>query len=171
MPTFRAGAAFNAGGREYAAGTVIVPPTARARMVLDEVQKSAGLAVHAVDQTPDVAGFELRPGTRIGLIRGANNMPGGWLMWTLEHFDMEYEVVSADDYDKLDALYDTIILAPGITRARIVDGPRHDAPPGRSSRGRAASATTGWSQARRVRAATAARCSAWAPRPRPRSSC
>ena len=122
VPTFRAGAAFNANSREFAAGTVIVPPTARARMVLDELQKSAGLAVHAVDQTPDVAGFELKPGTRIGLIRGANNMPGGWLMWTLEHFDMEYEVVSADDYDKLDALYDTIILAPGITRARIVDG-------------------------------------------------
>ena len=43
-------------------------------------------------------------------------------MWTLEHFDMEYEVVSADDYDKLDALYDTIILAPG-------DHPRADRRP------------------------------------------
>ena len=122
VPTFRAGAAFNAAGREFAPGTVIVPPTARARMVLDETQKATGLAVHAVDQTPDVAGFELKPGTRVGLIRGANNMPGGWLMWSLEHFKMEYEVVSADDYDKLDALYDAIILAPGITRARIVDG-------------------------------------------------
>ena len=122
VPTFRAGAAFNAGGREFAPGTVIVPPTARARMVLDETQKAIGLAVHAVDQTPEVAGFKLKPGTRIGLIRGANNMPGGWLMWTLEHFGMEYEVVSADDYDKLDALYDAIILAPGINRARIVDG-------------------------------------------------
>ena len=49
-------------------------------------------------------------------------MPGGWLMWRFEHFDMEYEVVSADDYDQLDALYDTIILAPGINRARIVTG-------------------------------------------------
>jgi hypothetical protein len=122
VPTFRAGAGFSAGGREYAPGTVIVPPTARARMVLDETQKATGLAVHAVDQTPAVAGFRLKPGTRIGLVRGANNMPGGWLMWTLEHFGMEYEVVSADDYDRLDALYDTIILAPGITRSRIVDG-------------------------------------------------
>ena len=49
-------------------------------------------------------------------------MPGGWLMWLFEHFGMEYEVVKASDYDKLDALYDTIVLAPGVTRARIVSG-------------------------------------------------
>ena len=122
MPTFRAGAAFSAGGRDYAPGTVIVPPTARARMVLDETAKATGLAVYAVDQTPDIAGFKLKPGTRIGLIRGTNNMPGGWLMWMLEHFGMEYKVVSADDYDQLDALYDTIVLAPGINRSRIVSG-------------------------------------------------
>ena len=34
-------------------------------MVLEETQKATGLAVHAVAQTPDVDGFELRPGTRI----------------------------------------------------------------------------------------------------------
>ena len=95
VPTFRAGAAFSAGGRSYAPGTVIVPPTARARMVLEETAKSTGIAVFAVDQTPEVAGFKLKPGTRIGLIRGANNMPGGWMMWLFEHFGMEYEVVSA----------------------------------------------------------------------------
>ena len=122
MPTFRAGAAFSAGGREYAPGTVIVPPTARARMVLDETAKATGIAVQAVDTTPEVAGFKLKPGTRIGLIRGANNMPGGWLMWLFEHFGMEYETVKAADYDKLDALYDTIVLAPGVNRARIVSG-------------------------------------------------
>ena len=122
VPTFRAGASFSAGGKDYAPGTVIVPPTARARMVLDETAKATGIAVNAVDTVPDVAGFKLKPGTRIGLVRGANNMPGGWLMWLFEHFGMEYEVVKASDYDKLDALYDTIVLAPGVTRARIVSG-------------------------------------------------
>jgi hypothetical protein len=91
-------------------------------MVLDETAKATGIAVNAVDTVPDVAGFKLKPGTRIGLIRGANNMPGGWLMWLFEHFGMEYEVVKASDYDKLDALYDTIVLAPGVSRARIVSG-------------------------------------------------
>src|SRR5262249_9856518 len=78
--------------------------------------------VYAVDEVPQVAGFKLRPGTRIGLIRGTNNMPGGWLMWLFEHFGMDYQVVSADDYGKLDALYDAIVLAPGVNRARIVNG-------------------------------------------------
>ena len=70
VPTFRAGAAFSAGGRDYAAGTVIVPPTARARMVLDETAEATGIAVHAVDTIPSVAGFKLRPGTRIGGLPG-----------------------------------------------------------------------------------------------------
>ncbi len=51
VPTFRAGAAFSAAGKDYAAGTVIVPPTARARMVLDETAKATGIAVNAVDTT------------------------------------------------------------------------------------------------------------------------
>jgi hypothetical protein len=122
VPTFRAGAQFASGGRSFAPGTVIVPPTARARMVLEDVAKSAGLPVYATDTMPEVAGFKLKPGTRVGLVRGANNMPGGWMMWLLEHSGIEYKVVSADDYPKLDALYDTIILADGITRARIVNG-------------------------------------------------
>jgi hypothetical protein len=49
-------------------------------------------------------------------------MPGGWLMWLLDHFGMEYETVKASDYDQLDALYDTIVLAPGVSRSRIVSG-------------------------------------------------
>ena len=145
VPTFRAGAAFSARRARLRRGHGDRAADGAGRMVLDEVQKAAGLAVHAVDQTPDVAGFELRPGTRIGLVRGANNMPGGWLMWTLEHFDMEYEVVSADDYDKLDALYDTIILAPGISRARIVDGLDPSRYPAEFSWARGVG-ETGWSQ-------------------------
>ena len=91
-------------------------------------------------------------------------------MWTLEHFDMEYEVVSADDYDKLDALYDTIVLAPGITRARIVDGLDMTRYPQEFAWARGVG-DDGLVPARRVRARAAARCSASAPRPRPRSSC
>ena len=121
MPTFRAGAAFSAGGREYARRHGDrAADGAGADGARRDRPRPTGIAVHAVDTTPDVAGFKLKPGTRIGLIRGANNMPGGWLMWLFEHFGMEYEVVKAADYDKLDALYDTIVLAPGINRARIV---------------------------------------------------
>ncbi|WP_196807596.1 M14 family zinc carboxypeptidase [Candidatus Solirubrobacter pratensis] len=122
VPAFRSAAQFSSGARTFAPGTVIVPPSARSRMVLEDVAKSEGLPVYASDTVPAVAGFKLKPGTRVGLVRGANNMPGGWMMWLLEHSGIDYKVVSADDYPKLDALYDTIILADGITRARIVNG-------------------------------------------------
>ena len=69
-----------------------------------------------------MAGFQLKPGTKVGLIRGANNMPGGWLMWQLDQHEVDYKVVSADDYDKLDALYDTILMPDGISQTRIVNG-------------------------------------------------
>ena len=49
-------------------------------------------------------------------------MPGGWLMWQLDQHEVDYEVVTADDYDKLDALYDTILMPDGTTQSRIVNG-------------------------------------------------
>lgn len=124
VPTFRAAEEFSAGGRSFTPGTVVVPPSARARMVLSDVSASTGLQVYASDQAPQVRGFQLKPGTRVGLVRGANNMPGGWLMWMFDTYDIDYEVVSADDYadGRLSALYDTIVLADGISRSRIVDG-------------------------------------------------
>ena len=49
-------------------------------------------------------------------------MPGGWLMWQLDQHEVDYEVVTADDYADLDAKYDTILMPDGITQARIVSG-------------------------------------------------
>ena len=78
--------------------------------------------MYATDVRPRSAGFQLKPGTKVGLIRGANNMPGGWLMWQLDQHEVDYKVVRADDYDKLDALYDTILMPDGISQSRIVSG-------------------------------------------------
>ena len=43
---------------------------------------------------PPVAGdaYRLKPGTRIGLWRGANNMPGGWLKWMFERYGFNHRV-------------------------------------------------------------------------------
>jgi Zinc carboxypeptidase len=122
VPTFRAGTEFSTGGKTFAAGTLVVPPSARARAVLEDTSKATGLPVFATDTAPQVAGFQLKPGTRVGLIRGANNMPGGWLMWQLDQHEVDYKVVSADDYDRLSALYDTILMPDGISQSRIVNG-------------------------------------------------
>ena len=121
VPVFRSSVAFDA-GRSFAPGTLVVPPSARARMVLEAASKETGLPVYATDSAPKVAGFQLKPGTKVGLIRGANNMPGGWLMWQLDQHEVDYKVVSADDYDQLDALYDTILMPDGISQSRIVNG-------------------------------------------------
>lgn len=122
VPVFRASEDFSAGGRDYEPGTLVVPPSARSRSVLAAASQETGLQVYAADAAPQVDGFELKPGTRVGLIRGANNMPGGWLMWQLDQHEVDYEVVSADDYDELSAKYDTILLPDGISRQRIVEG-------------------------------------------------
>ena len=98
-------------------------------MVLEAASKETGLPVYATATAPKVAGFQLKPGTKVGLIRGANNMPGGWLMWQLDQHEVDYKVVSADDYSQLDALYDTILMPDGISQSRIISGsePEHGA--------------------------------------------
>ena len=118
VPVFRSSVTFDS----HPPGTLVVPPSARARMVLEAASKETGLPVYATATAPKVAGFQLKPGTKVGLIRGANNMPGGWLMWQLDQHEVDYKVVSADDYDKLDALYDTILMPDGISQTRIVNG-------------------------------------------------
>jgi hypothetical protein len=122
VPVLRAAEAFSAGGRELSPGTLVVPPSARARSVLATAAEETGVPVFATDVAPRVAGFQLKPGTRVGLIRGANNMPGGWLMWQLDQHEIDYEVVEADHYSDLSARYDTILLPDGISRQRIVEG-------------------------------------------------
>jgi hypothetical protein len=122
VPVLRAAEQFRARGRRFEPGTLVVPPSARSRAVLEAASAETGLQVYAANRAPQVDGFELKPGTRVGLIRGANNMPGGWLMWQLDQHEVDYEVVSADDYDELSAKYDTILMADGISRNRIVEG-------------------------------------------------
>jgi hypothetical protein len=122
VPVFRASEEFSAGGRDYEPGTLVVPPSARSRSVLESAARETGLQVFAAESAPQVDGFELKPGTRVGLIRGANNMPGGWLMWQLDQHEVDYDVVEAGHYDDLSARYDTILMPDGISRNRIVQG-------------------------------------------------
>ncbi|MFC4048425.1 M14 family zinc carboxypeptidase [Actinomadura syzygii] len=122
VPTFRSAEEFKAGGRSFAPGTVVVPPTAAARQVLQGVSADTGLPVYGTDELPKVDGFTLKPGTKVGLIRGANNMPGGWMMWMFDQYGIDYKVVSADDYGDLAGKYDTIVLADGVSKNTIIRG-------------------------------------------------
>ncbi|WP_028660813.1 M14 family zinc carboxypeptidase [Nocardioides insulae] len=124
ITTFRASKEFADGGTSYPPGTYVIPATPQARSVLTTATKKVGVPVTATAAAPRVEGIQLKPRTRVGLLRGANNMPGGWDMWVMDQYGIDYEVVSAQDYQsgKLNDVYDTIVLPQGITKTRIVDG-------------------------------------------------
>ncbi len=121
VPTFRAARAFEAGGQTFAPGTFVIPSTPTAQPIVERAAK-LGIPVYAADRTPAVDGYRLKPGTRVGLYRGANNMPGGWMMWLLEQYGINHQVVVAGDFQDLAAKYDVILLPSGISRQRIVSG-------------------------------------------------
>jgi hypothetical protein len=123
VPVFRAAAAFQSRGQDHAAGTWVIPASAPAQRILEQASRTLGIPVAGADQAPRVDAFRLKPGTRIGLWKGANNMPGGWLLWMLEQYGIRHDIVRAEDFaGDLGAKYDVILLPTNTTRARIVNG-------------------------------------------------
>jgi hypothetical protein len=123
VPTFRAAKAFEAAGRTFAPGTFVIPPVPAAQKIVESSVKSLGIPVYAADKAPAIDGFRLKPGTKVGLFKGANNMPSGWMMWMLEQYGINHEIVKAPDFQgDLNAKYDVILLPSGISRQRIVNG-------------------------------------------------
>ena len=49
-------------------------------------------------------------------------MPGGWMMWILEQYGINYKVVAASDFQDLASKFDVILMPDGITKQRIVNG-------------------------------------------------
>jgi hypothetical protein len=119
IPTFRAGAAFD----NHAAGTFIIPSTPASQTIVEKAAADLGLVVSGADRMPAVDGVRLKPGTKVGLWKGAGNMPGGWLMWLLEQYGISHEIVKAQHFaGDLNARYDVILLPSGTSKARIVNG-------------------------------------------------
>ncbi|MBC6465811.1 M14 family zinc carboxypeptidase [Actinomadura alba] len=130
VPTFRTAEEFTSGGTKFAPGSLVVPPTEQARSVLTGLSQQTGILVHGADKAPKVEGFQLKSGTKIGLFRGINNMPGGWLWWLFEQYGVNSKNMVADDFKgDLNDAYDTIVLPQGITRNTIVNGlPKAEVP-------------------------------------------
>jgi Zinc carboxypeptidase len=123
VPVFRAAKAFESAGQKFAPGTYVIPPTPASQRIVEKAANELGVAVAAADRTPSVDGFRLKPSTKVGLWKGAGNMPGGWLMWILEQYGVNHEIVKSQDFrGDLNAKYDVILLPSGTTRARIVNG-------------------------------------------------
>ena len=122
VPTFRAAAQFTDGGRTYPAGTIIVPPTGPAQQVLKNQSKATGIPVYAISDVPAIAGTQLKPGMRIGLLKPANNIPSGWLMWMFDQYKIKYSVVKSSDYKNLSGKFDAIVMPDGVSKSKIVNG-------------------------------------------------
>jgi hypothetical protein len=130
VPLYRSAEGFESQGREYAPGTWLVPPSLEAGDILKRVSQETGLVVGGADNAPAVPGFQLRAPTRVGLWRAANNIPGGWMRWLFEQYELDHVEISALDFDgNLADKYDVIVLPAGTTRSQIVfglDRRRHD---------------------------------------------
>jgi hypothetical protein len=126
----RAAGEFESAGRRFAPGTWIVPPSPEATRILSDVSNLAGLPVAAADAAAPIDAYRLKAATRIGLWRGANNMPGGWLKWLFEQYGFNHRTIASTDFaGDLAGQYDAIVLPDGTTRDRIVSGldsGRHD---------------------------------------------
>jgi hypothetical protein len=123
IPTFRAAQKFTDGGRDFPAGTFIIPPTDQARQILQARSQSTGIPVSTISKVPEISGVQLRPGTRIGLYKPPNNIQSGWLMWMFDHYHVNYQVIKAQDFQgDLSDKYDAIVMPDGVTKNKIVDG-------------------------------------------------
>ena len=111
VSVFRAVEGFTAAGVDFEPGAWIVPPGARARQVLEQVSRETGLQIFGLDHPPVIRGFRIKAPTRVGLWKGANNMPGGWLLWLFEQYGFTHQIISSTDFvGDLSAKYDVIVL-------------------------------------------------------------
>jgi len=123
VPVFRAASAVSTGGQTFAPGTWIVRPTAEASTILQTVARETGMRVAGADAPLATAAFRIKPQTRIGLWKGARNMPGGWLMWLFEQYGFQHRIVSSEDFaGRLADRYEVIVLPSEISRESIVKG-------------------------------------------------
>ncbi|MBM0224642.1 M14 metallopeptidase family protein [Micromonospora sp. ATA51] len=122
IPTFRVAKQFADGGRTFPAGTFIVPPTDAARQILHNQSSSTGIAVFALSAVPRIEGVQLKPDTKIGLLKPANNLQSGWLMWMFDQYGVNYSVVKAQDYTNLAGRFDAIIMPTGVSKSSITNG-------------------------------------------------
>jgi hypothetical protein len=129
-PMTRALQAFEVNGRTFAAGSWLVPTSAASTRILEEISRATGLEVFAANKAPAVETLKIKPDTRVGLFKAANNMPAGWMKWLFEQYDLNHQYVSSEDFKgDLAAKYDVIVLPAGTSRDNIVRGldpARHD---------------------------------------------
>jgi len=121
-----ADAAFDAGQRHYAAGTLLIRDADRS--ALDDVLRDLGLRAQAVAAAPDVASHPLAA-PRVALLHTwIATQEEGWWRMTLDRYRVPYDYISTQDVAResdLRSRYDAILFGPvgwGGSTALIVNG-------------------------------------------------
>jgi hypothetical protein len=123
VPVMRALHGFQSNGVALAAGSWIVPANADSTRILSDVSRTTGLPVFAADKPLTVETLKMKPETRMGIFKAANNMPAGWMKWLFEQYNFNHQYVSSADFKSdLAAKYDVIVLPAGTSRENIVRG-------------------------------------------------
>jgi zinc carboxypeptidase len=118
VPVYRA-----ADGEKVTPGTWIVPVSAESTRILRQVVRDTGIEVRGSVEPITADVYRLKPETRIGLWRGANIMPAGWLKWVFEQYGFNHKAIVSSDFEKdLASQYDSIVLPDGTSRNTIVNG-------------------------------------------------
>lgn len=120
---------FTAGGKEFPAGTIIVPAAPNLNNVIRNIAKDLYLKVYAINNGKleiDVYKVE-KPD--VGLFYGyTQTMDEGWTRWLLEQFEFDYTRVDCDWVKSGNLSQFDVILLPRMTESAIVNGPT-DYPP------------------------------------------
>ncbi len=86
VETVRMATAHEVAGQSMPPGTFVIPVNATSTPIVERAARTLGIPVYAVADPLQGPADQLKPRTRVGLFRGANNMPGGWMMWLLEQY-------------------------------------------------------------------------------------
>lgn len=122
IETYRAKGKVKVLGDTLPQGALLVKADQRSRQVLQAAADETGIPVYGLSQAPKTEAIKLKAGTRVGLVRGINNMPGGWLDWMFEQYGTNLKVVEAKDWANLSKNFDTIVLAPGVSETTLTKG-------------------------------------------------
>lgn len=111
-------------GRQFQAGAIWVPASAKARAIITDAVRSLGVDAYAVAAKPSVGTIPLKP-VRIGLVDVyGGSMPSGWTRWLFDQFEFPYKRIYPQRLDKGDLNKDfDVLVFPGSVYRENKAGP------------------------------------------------
>ena len=113
---------FSSQGRDFPAGTLVVPRSDPADAAMEGIGSELGLDVAGLDEAPAVELYSLAP-TRVGLYKSwVASMDEGWTRWLLENYEYDLTNLSDDDVRSGDLSRLDVIVLPHQSPQEILQG-------------------------------------------------